>query len=76
LSGIKCEESSEKQALARRGGLSSLYGRQGWSLSEIVKRAAEERALHEKTGSAEPADLVSGGDMKKILEEPNDDPPQ
>jgi len=50
--------------------------RQGWSLSEIVKRAAEERALYEKIGSAEPPDLASGGDMKKILEEPDDDQPQ
>lgn len=50
--------------------------RQGWSLGEIVKRAAEERALYEKIASEEPADLASGGDMKKILEEPDDDQPQ
>lgn len=50
--------------------------RQGWSLSEIAKRAAEERALYEKIGTPGPADLASGGDMKKILEEPDDDLPQ
>lgn len=47
--------------------------RQGWSLSEIAKRAAEERTLYEKIGSAESADLASGGDIKKILEEPPHD---
>ena len=50
--------------------------RQGWSLSEIVMRAAEERALYERIDSAEPADLASGGDMKTILGEPDDDQSQ
>lgn len=45
----------------------------GWSLSEIEKRAAEERALYKKLAKNEPDELASGGDMKKILEESDDE---
>jgi hypothetical protein len=47
--------------------------RHGWTMSEILKRAAEERALYQKIAKDEPDDITSGGDMKKILEEPDDD---
>lgn len=45
----------------------------GWSLSEIERLAAEQRALHKRLAVKEPDEVTSGGDMKKILEEPEDD---
>lgn len=44
-----------------------------WTLEEIKKRAEEERAAHQKFSEDEPDHLVSGGDMKKILEEVDDE---
>ena len=44
-----------------------------WTLEEIKKRAEEERAAYEKLAENEPDNLVSGGDMKKILEESEDE---
>ena len=41
-------------------------------MSEIMKRAAEERALYEKLGHNEPDNLASG-DMKKFLEAADSD---
>ncbi len=45
----------------------------GWTLDEIRARAAQERAEYQKLVQNEPDDLVSGGDMKKILEESDDE---
>ena len=44
-----------------------------WTLEEIKKRAEEERAAYKKLTEKEPGDLVSGGDMEKILEEIDDE---
>lgn len=45
----------------------------GWTLEEIRARAAQERALYRGLGQAEPDNLASGGDMKKILEDSDDE---
>jgi len=45
----------------------------GWTLEEIKKRAAEERAAYKKLAEEEPDALASGGDMSKILEESDND---
>lgn len=45
----------------------------GWTIDEIKKRAAEERSAYKKLAENEPDALASGGDMSKILEEPDDD---
>ena len=45
----------------------------GWTLDEIRARAAQERAEYQKLVQSEPDDLVSGGDMKKFLEESGDE---
>lgn len=44
-----------------------------WTLEEIKKRAEEERAAYEKLVESEPGNLASGGDMRKILEETDDE---
>ncbi len=45
----------------------------GWTIEEIRARAAQERALYKGLGENEPDELASGGDMKKILEETEDE---
>ena len=45
----------------------------GWSIDEIRARAAQERALYKGLGQSEPDELASGGDMKKILEDAEDE---
>lgn len=45
----------------------------GWTIEEIRTRAAQERALYKGLGQSEPDELASGGDMKKILEEAEDE---
>lgn len=45
----------------------------GWTIEEIERRAAEERAAYKELGDAEPDALASGGNMDEIPEEPEDD---
>lgn len=45
----------------------------GWTLSEIEKRAAEEFKVYQEVAKNEPENLASGGDMGAILDEPEDD---
>lgn len=45
----------------------------GWTPKEIKEALAKEREAYEKLPDQEPDDLVSGKDMSKILEEPDDD---
>lgn len=47
--------------------------RTGWTLEEIRKRADEENEAYKALDASEPDNLVSGGDMKKILEEEEND---
>lgn len=45
----------------------------GWTMAEIKKRAAEERAAYKQLAENEPDELASGRDMDNILKERDDD---
>ncbi len=45
----------------------------GWTVEEIKKRAAQERARYKNLTKNEPDTLASGGDMSNIAKEKDDD---
>ncbi len=45
----------------------------GWTLEEIKRKAQQERDAYKKLSECEPDALASGKDMKKILEEKDDE---